>query len=101
MVARHTALSAAHYQDHDKQRPAAAAWVDGSWGQELGHGAVGGALMTPRFGNFSFSAQIPPGICAEPGTMGKAQRNAQAELLAILVMMITFTTQLRGADLLL
>ncbi len=57
--------------------------------------------MTTHMGSFSFSAHIPPAICAKLKVLGKEQRNTQAELLAVLVLAITFPEQLRAADMLL
>jgi hypothetical protein len=89
-----------YFQDHSKRRPAAVAWIDGSWSQEDETGAVGGMIMTTHRGNFSFSAELPQHTKAELLTQGKKQRNTQVELLAFLVLLLTLPDELRGCDLL-
>lgn len=89
-----------YYQDHRRQRPAAVAWIDGSWDQTNLTGAIGGMILTTHRGNFCFSAEVPQHLRAELLQQGKQQRNSQIELLALLVLLLTFPDELRGCDLL-
>ena len=77
------------------------AWCDGMWSQDDGTGAVGGLLLATGGPAQAVSADIPPGLARQLRRCGKQQRNTQAELLAVLVLLLTCEDLLRNADLLL
>ncbi|CAK0886391.1 unnamed protein product, partial [Prorocentrum cordatum] len=52
-------------------------------------------------GGRSFSAHVPPHLCAELLQVGKKQRSAQSELLAVLVLLLSCPEEVRGARLVL
>jgi hypothetical protein len=90
-----------HKRVHGTDRPVVIGWVDGSWDMEAGAGAIGGMLLSTTHGSHSFSAHIPPHLCAELLKVGKKQRNTQSELLAVLVLLLTCPEVVRGARLVL
>ena len=90
-----------HMEQNSAKPRLATAWVDGSWDMDQGTGAVGGLLLTEDRGCHSFSARIPAHLAAQLSACGKRQRNTQSELLAILVLLLTFPETLRGAQLIL
>ena len=74
---------------------------DGYWDQEKNVGGAGALLLTPD-GNFAFGGMIPAHLRSQlqdPGT-GRAnkQRNTQAELLAILLVLLTMPEAVRDCE---
>ena len=78
-----------HRREHGHRRPAVTGWVDGSWDMDAGTGAIGGMILPSQVGGRSISARIPDHLCAELLQLGKKQRNTQAELLAVLVILFS------------
>ena len=84
------------YQEHGRPRVRAMAWVDGSWETETSTGAVGAVLFVEGAGQWSLSKEVPAGLRHELLRLGKEQRNTQAELLAVLMLLLSKPAELRG-----
>ena len=84
------------YQEHGRPRVRAMAWVDGSWETETSTGAVGAVLFVEGAGQWSLSKEVPAGLRRELLRLGKEQRNTQAELLAVLMLLLSKPAELRG-----
>eukprot|EP00959_Pyramimonas_sp_CCMP1952_P071845 1500666-Pyramimonas_sp.AAC.1 len=65
-----------------------------------GEGALGAVLLTAE-GGCSLSAEVLDNLRQELRRTGKRQRNAQSELLAVLMLLLSCSEQLRGRSLVL
>ena len=90
-----------HFQWFGAPAKRIVAWVDGSWDMDRGCGAVGAMLLSSEPAAFCVSATIPNHLAAELCSLNKRQRNTQAELLAVLVLLLSCPEELRDAELLL
>ncbi|CAK0911488.1 unnamed protein product, partial [Prorocentrum cordatum] len=95
----HVTIPLHHYVHAGRTRPTAVAWVDGSRDMATKTGALRTLLLTRESGRWSLSAAIPRQICAELTQCPKTQRNAQSELLAISMLLLSLPQALRGAHL--
>ena len=80
---------------------------DGYWDMEKAEGGIGAVLLLPAARPLVYGLMIPEFLgkqllTAEPGPHEnpKIQRNTQAEILAVLTGTLTWSSCLRGSDLL-
>ncbi len=88
-----------------QRRRRAALFPDGYWNPDKAEGGVGALLLVEGARALATGAVVPQHLAAqllaiEDGRVGaRAQRNTQAELLAVLVALLTWSEDLRGCEL--